>query len=527
MTDFATEATFEAVIDSASLRDARQTVEDELGDIEVEVAAQTSGAGGAGGGEMASRDRAMGRKLQSQQLDTLDENLGLDEERNDLLQEIVETEAKVAAQTDSGGGGELAQRERAMGRQIETQQLDTLDQNLELDEDRNELLSELVDAQEQGNYDRATRGSLGGGMLAGGAVVAGVIGSVGSALSSALGTLSASDVVTPVGLAPDDVVATAASIATGNVIGTAATVTAEAVIGSKATVTAADVIGQPATITAADAVGSVAAVSATDVIGSVPDIAAGNLIGAAAEITAGALIGSKATITLKDLVDVVSGTSTKTPDDTGSPTPDTTPTDRPTDTPTDTPKGIPSGGPVPVQNAHKDPPDQPADSPTDYAPDLNVQPKDVVTGLGVGGAAYMAGKAIRGGARGATGVVASASGIPAQIAARNSGRAEQTPDNQQNWLQGIFDNLVPDDVSGSGGSGTPVAMLSPGMQHLPIDQQGQQSDPGRDRSGGTGTTVNYEPTYKLETQDLERQLRQDKKEIEKRLRKVERALTRQ
>jgi len=47
--DFSTEAVFDATVATGSLRDARATIEDELGDIEVEVAAAVDSDSGGGG----------------------------------------------------------------------------------------------------------------------------------------------------------------------------------------------------------------------------------------------------------------------------------------------------------------------------------------------------------------------------------------------------------------------------------------------------------------------------------------------
>jgi hypothetical protein len=140
--EFETEATFEAVVDSASLRDARDTVAEELGDIEVQVdaVAQTNGGGGAGAG--ASKERAMGRRLQSEQLDALAD-----------IQDGLDT----AVAPDSV--------------------LDAWDTSLELDETRNELLEELVDqVEENGRRMRTPRPGGGGGI---GLLIAGAAGAAG------------------------------------------------------------------------------------------------------------------------------------------------------------------------------------------------------------------------------------------------------------------------------------------------------------------------------------------------------------
>lgn len=117
MPSFDTEAVFEARVSQRSLRDARATIEDELGGIEVDVAAPTSG------NEIASRERAMSRQLQDQQLDTLagisdqlENDRVLDEwevehelsrERNLLLEQLLEQSEKDSFNKALNGGGGL------------------------------------------------------------------------------------------------------------------------------------------------------------------------------------------------------------------------------------------------------------------------------------------------------------------------------------------------------------------------------------------------------------------------------------
>jgi hypothetical protein len=127
--EFETEATFEAVVDSASLRSARDTVEKEFSDLEVQVdaVAQTNGGGRAG----ASKERAMGRRLQSEQLDAL---------------------------ADIQNGLETAAAPESV--------VDAWDETHELDERRNELLEEILDENEDGNRLRGRGGGGGRGMLA-------------------------------------------------------------------------------------------------------------------------------------------------------------------------------------------------------------------------------------------------------------------------------------------------------------------------------------------------------------------------
>jgi len=138
VTEFGTEAVFEATVSPSSLREAKQTVEDELGGMEVQIDVQT----GAGSGT-----RAGGRR--------------------------------------PGAGG--------LAREIEVEH--------GLSRTRNDLLRDLVDAQEQGNFDRAVSGGgLGGaaGLLAGGVGLtlgAGAIGLAG--LTKALNSFDPGSVDVP------------------------------------------------------------------------------------------------------------------------------------------------------------------------------------------------------------------------------------------------------------------------------------------------------------------------------------------
>lgn len=111
MSEFGVEAVMEIRPSSRSLREAKATIEDEIGDLEVDITATVDDAGGGGG--RASRDRAMSRRLQDKQLDHLrsvvdagEENLELDQDRNTILREMLETmEAGNYAQaTDRDGG---------------------------------------------------------------------------------------------------------------------------------------------------------------------------------------------------------------------------------------------------------------------------------------------------------------------------------------------------------------------------------------------------------------------------------------
>jgi len=143
MTQFDSEVELEVTVDQSSLRDARDEIESEMGDVAVSVGSGTSGtaqlAGGSGGRDI---------------VDHTSDLVGLAETRNDLLRD-------------------------------------------------------LVDAQEQGNFDRALRGG-GGGALGGALLGLGAIGGLGAGLVSFLQNFefdppSIPPIDVPKALAPVDV----------------------------------------------------------------------------------------------------------------------------------------------------------------------------------------------------------------------------------------------------------------------------------------------------------------------------------
>lgn len=92
MAEFSTEAVFEARVSQRSLRKARQTVEDELGDVEI-------GVGGGGAGRSARADRV---------IDEFEVEHDLSRERNLLLEQLLEEQEKDAFNRALKGGGGMA-----------------------------------------------------------------------------------------------------------------------------------------------------------------------------------------------------------------------------------------------------------------------------------------------------------------------------------------------------------------------------------------------------------------------------------
>lgn len=114
MADFDTTAELQVTVNRQSLRAARDTIESDLGDVTVDV-----NAGGGGGASaqlqqsarQRSKEAALSRRLLDEQLsalndqgDAVGEGLRLDEIRNDLLRELLEATEVGGSTADSGGG---------------------------------------------------------------------------------------------------------------------------------------------------------------------------------------------------------------------------------------------------------------------------------------------------------------------------------------------------------------------------------------------------------------------------------------
>ncbi|OYR54325.1 hypothetical protein [Halorubrum halodurans] len=130
MTEFETQNTVDVVVDDRSLTEAKADVEEAFSSVPMDIQAEVSATGG--GSEVAARDRARQRQLLTDQTESLEE-----------LGETLE-EADIEGEWQA---------------------------EHELSRERNRLLERLVDVQEEGNFDRAARS--GGGLLGGGAAILG------------------------------------------------------------------------------------------------------------------------------------------------------------------------------------------------------------------------------------------------------------------------------------------------------------------------------------------------------------------
>gem|GEM_PF-2433127 len=540
MTEFSTEAVFEATVSSSSLKSARQTVEDELGNMEVQVAAQVEKGGDSGGGNPA-RDRAMGRRNQSRQIDALTDIQAsvseqptseaildewetehqLGETRNELLRDLAD--AQVEKGGDSGGGNPA--RDRAMGRRNQSRQIDALtdiqasvseqptgeaildewETEHQLDETRNELLRDLADAQEQQNYDQSARGARGGGGL--GKLLGGAVGVLGlSALSGVAGAASkASDALTGLDISPEDIVSTVsltaadvvspATLSASSVIGAAATVGVAAVIASGASVAPADLVSGLATISAAHVIAEGASISAGDVINSPISIGVDDVVAVGATVSAAALIGSTAAVAVGDLVgdppnitteDVLAALGIGSA---AAPGPETSP------------RGDGGGG---------------------FLEDLGVE--ELLGGLAAGGSAGLASKFLSGAGDVAGGAASAVAGFPATFAAQSARDSQKQPKDQQSWLDQLLGDAFEGVEIGGGMTPTGAAMISPPIRATGSGGDGQTTDRGRERGGETAN-VEFSPTYEVPVDDLRRQVGQDIKELQKQVGDLERALS--
>jgi len=540
VTEFSTEAVFEATVSSSSLKSARQTVEDELGNMEVQVAAQVEKGGDSGGGNPA-RDRAMGRRNQSRQIDALTDIQAsvseqptseaildewetehqLGETRNELLRDLAD--AQVEKGGDSGGGNPA--RDRAMGRRNQSRQIDALtdiqasvseqptgeaildewETEHQLDETRNELLRDLADAQEQQNYDQSARGARGGGGL--GKLLGGAVGVLGlSALSGVAGAASkASDALTGLDISPEDIVSTVsltaadvvspATLSASSVIGAAATVGVGAVIASGASVAPADLVSGLATISAAHVIAEGASISAGDVINSPISIGVDDVVAVGATVSAAALIGSTAAVAVGDLVgdppnitteDVLAALGIGSA---AAPGPETSP------------RGDGGGG---------------------FLEDLGVE--ELLGGLAAGGSAGLASKFLSGAGDVAGGAASAVAGFPATFAAQSARDSQKQPKDQQSWLDQLLGDAFEGVEIGGGMTPTGAAMISPPIRATGSGGDGQTTDRGRERGGETAN-VEFSPTYEVPVDDLRRQVGQDIKELQKQVGDLERALS--
>ncbi|WP_135302638.1 hypothetical protein [Haloarcula amylovorans] len=211
-------------------------------------------------------------------------------------------------------------RGRRGRRQLSTA-VDHLDDNVELNRERNDLLRELIDTNESGDV------SILRGLRRVGKVSA--VGAIG--LGGALSTLAISespnsgpqpqpqpepespgqtteeDVVSPVALTAADVVSQAASVPVSALVSSGATVAASDVVQQPLQMAVHDVVSDPAVVAAADVVAQAATLSAEAVIGKPAVVGAKALIDSPVSLDVGDVIGSVADISAKDIIGGIAG----------------------------------------------------------------------------------------------------------------------------------------------------------------------------------------------------------------------------
>ncbi|WP_435346030.1 hypothetical protein [Haloarchaeobius sp. HRN-SO-5] len=124
MAEFSTSTLLEVSVSQRSLADARQEIEDSIGSVDVDVSTSGQAARGARrSANVRGREQAMSRQLlsgQQQELTSidsrLDENVELNERRNDLLEMLVDaTEEGTRARARFGGAGGAVGSSLAVG----------------------------------------------------------------------------------------------------------------------------------------------------------------------------------------------------------------------------------------------------------------------------------------------------------------------------------------------------------------------------------------------------------------------------
>ncbi|WP_135806215.1 hypothetical protein [Halorussus marinus] len=225
MTEFSTAALLEAEVSSASLRAARDDIESELENaltVDVNASAQLANDGG---GERASRERAMSRQLLDSQTESLSE-----------IQEDLE----------------------------EPPVLDEWEIEHDLSRTRNDLLRNMNDSIEKGNL--SSRGGGGGSLL----------GSIGGVLSvsSLLGSVSigvGSLIASRASLEASDLIKDAVSIGEGAVIEEGADISAAALVASGATIAASALIENPLGLQVSDLIEDAVELVPSDLISEKAD----------------------------------------------------------------------------------------------------------------------------------------------------------------------------------------------------------------------------------------------------------------
>mgnify|MGYP006268649033 CR=1 FL=1 len=154
--------------------------------------------------------------------------------------------------------------------------------------------------------------------------------------------------------------------------------------------------------------------------------------------------------------------------------------------------------------------------------DVPVDARDVGLGaLGAGGAGVV-GKILSDLPKPSSGAVGSGIGFPAPgaLVAETAGQAQRKTSNERNPIERALSNLVGNNL-GSGrtaaATGVATASIAGGDQGSGRDQSGQGSTRSQPR-------VDFNPTYQLDTSELERQVQSDVQELRRRYDQLERSI---
>ena len=238
--------------------------------------------------------------------------------------------ASASGQLASSAGGGVEQSNTYLSTAT-----DHLDDNLTLNETRNDLLREMLDVQqataggggEGGRFPRPRNlsGGIGGGIAIATAAVAASLASIdwASTISGALPDLNPSDIVTPTGVGVSDILSTGEGsglpLGAGDLVDSALPVGAAALVASALPlgpgalvasalpVSMSNVVESALPVGAGALVASALPVSASDVVESALPIGAGALVASALPLGVGALLSSAFPLTKGDIVGGESG----------------------------------------------------------------------------------------------------------------------------------------------------------------------------------------------------------------------------
>jgi len=220
------------------------------------------------------------------------------------LQDEFAVSASSVASNKGRSGGTRAVREA----------VDHLDRNVDLNETRNDLLRELLDTNESGDFSfrkglrRLGRITAGGAALTAGAISTAHVSK--SPNTSPYPESQRGEEGPPAGVDENEVV-DPTTVAAANVIAQGATVTPADVMAAQATVSAADVVEDKARVTSENLISDEAVIDAANVIAQGATIGASATIASAAAVKASDVIDAPAAPDVGDVIDPVTDISAK------------------------------------------------------------------------------------------------------------------------------------------------------------------------------------------------------------------------